>query len=103
MPQHIGIKKIDEEDNEIEAIDVNFAEVVNLLWKKPNFQKEYPWLSTIDPYGDTIINRAQAPVILEELKKLQKSIQDDELNSKIEEIKNFLSKIDLNYIKFIGD
>jgi hypothetical protein len=31
----------------------------------------YPWLSTIDTYGDTTFNHLQAPRILEELSRLK--------------------------------
>jgi RecA-family ATPase len=104
MAQHVAIKKIDERGNLMEDCNINFAEVINVLYKQQHFQEEYPWLSTIDPYGNTIINRIQVPFVVKELRKLQEKIQNSEFSSKIKNLTNFLNTVGIHeYAKFIGD
>jgi hypothetical protein len=103
--QHIGIVKLNESGEILEIFDVNFADIVNTLFEfNENFKKEYPWISTIDPYGDTIFNRIQIPFVLEDLTKLQKDNQKLLKEDFIEKMINSLKKVDTHeYVKFIGD
>ncbi|HZE86739.1 MAG TPA: hypothetical protein VE090_00895 [Methylomirabilota bacterium] len=102
MAQHIGIEKVNERGEILNNFHVNFAAVVNILEEIDEYQKKYPWIATIDPYGDTIFNRIQIPFVVEDLKKLQKD--KDELTNTINELIDFFEKVDIHeYLKFIGD
>ena len=62
-------------------------------------------LRFIDPYGDTIFNRYQVPVLVQELEALAKQIDGDERES-IEGLLAFLTASRdrvHTYVRFIGD
>lgn len=96
---HIGIQLEDERGKIIESSAINYAEIGLTVNKD-----EYPWLATIDPYGDTTFNILQIKNVLEELEKLSKQYKEKE--AIIIEIISFINKINQDmhqYIKFIGD
>lgn len=105
MAQHIGIIKINERGEMLERLEINFADVVNVLEEIDSYKDKYPWIGTIDPYGDTIFNHIQIPFVIEDLKKLQKDVrelisEEDSIDKSI----SFLEKFHAyEYIKFIGD
>ena len=104
MAQHIGIEKIDEKGIALDRCKINFAIIVNTLYKIDSFQGQYPWLSGIDPYGDTIINRIQSQLMIIELLKLRDNMDDMILTQATDEVVSFIKQIDIHqYIKFIGD
>ena len=60
----------------------------------------------IDPYGDTVFNRGQVPVLLEELRALQRQHPDPELASVLSEMCAFVERaVDQihTYVRFVGD
>ena len=72
--QHIGIKIENENGDTMESSELNFAEFFNKFFKvfrNEEVNKEFPFLLSIDPYGDTILNRSQTQKLIEELKKLK--------------------------------
>jgi hypothetical protein len=107
--QQIGFQLIDQDTKILEEAKLNFAEIVgDGLWrvcKDLDEQKvKYPWLSTIDPYDDTIFNFRQIPFVVAELKRLSTEVNAQELAQKIDETIKFLEKIELHrYIRFTGD
>ncbi len=70
---------------------------------------EYPGrccLRFIDPYGDAVFNQAQIPVLLEELRALQRKRAGDELASVLSELCAFVERaVDQphTYVRFVGD
>jgi hypothetical protein len=63
-------------------------------------------LRFIDPYGDTIFNRSQIPVLLDELRVLSAREPDAELASILVEAAQFVERaVDQihTYVRFVGD
>lgn len=65
--QHIGLQLEDEDRKVIETSPSNFADSLSVLYENQDFKTQYPWLSTIDPYGDTVFNGLQIPYVISEL------------------------------------
>lgn len=104
MAQHISIQRISEQEKILGESDANIAEIVNALWQIHNFKEEFPWLSTIDPYGNTYINQPQKQHFLNELTKLTLVVDGLEVIDSIKVFKLFLSETEVHqYIKLIGD
>lgn len=101
--QNIQINLENENGQSIEKSNINFADIIAVLWKYGN-EKEYPWLWTIDPYGDTVFNIHQIPKITEELSTLSLKVKDKKIVDEIKDTIDFIKKIEQHlYIKFIGD
>jgi len=63
-------------------------------------------LRFIDPYGNTVFNRHQIPLLIEELEKVRPEISDPAQMTFFRELLHFIKKReDLIhiYLKFIGD
>jgi len=63
-------------------------------------------LRFVDPYGDTVFNRGQMPVLLDELRALRRNHPDPELASIIAELCTFIEPaVDQvhTYVRFLGD
>ena len=63
-------------------------------------------LRFIDPYGNTVFNQGQIPVLLEELRSLQRQESDADLASVLAELCRFLERaVDRihTYVRFVGD
>ena len=63
-------------------------------------------LRFIDPYGDTIFNQAQIPVLLAELRALSKRVSDPELVAILVEVSQFVERaVDQihTYVRVVGD
>jgi hypothetical protein len=64
------------------------------------------FLRFVDPYGDTLFNRLQIPLVLSELQLLKKSLENQEQQALVQQIES-LCTICLDephrYLKFIGD
>jgi hypothetical protein len=63
-------------------------------------------LRFIDPYGDTIFNRGQIPVLLEELRVLSARESDAELATILVEVARFVERAANQihtYVRFVGD
>ena len=60
----------------------------------------------IDPYGNTVFNRGQIPVLLEELRTVQRQHSDPQLASVLREMCEFVERaVDQvhTYVRFAGD
>jgi hypothetical protein len=104
MAQHIGVIKIDESGETLKDLQLNFAEVNDALTQVPDYESKYPWLSSIDPYGDTIFNVLQAKHVISELNSLK--VQDNiDINADIlNNLITLFEELDTHeYIKFLGD
>ncbi len=97
----VDIELQNEKGETIEKSPINFVEFLYFV-DYSILNKEYPWLATIDPFGNTIFNVLQIPNLVKDLEKL--SNENAEKTSTIKEVITFLKKIDTHlYIKFIGD
>ncbi|MES2668264.1 MAG: hypothetical protein V4644_01050 [Patescibacteria group bacterium] len=101
--QHIGILLENEQGDKIKSSNLNFADVLVWLFGIKEYQIKYPWLSTIDPYGNTVLNSLQVPLIINELKIFSLEV-DEETKKTIELVISFLQDTDQHhYIKLFGD
>lgn len=70
-------------------------------------EDKYPWLATLDPYGDTTFNRLQAPHIMAELEQLKRSATTPEEESVIDQILRLAKRCRAEgpnaYLRFYGD
>lgn len=102
IAQHVGVQLENEGGALIERSQVNFNQLVCQISEFSS--KELHFLNTIDLYGDTVFNVHQAPVVIEELKKLADMIDDAGLLSDIAETVRILEKCEQHlYVRFIGD
>lgn len=107
MPQHIGCHIVDEVGKLIKDSNLNFAPIYFMLWRIDKKQKKYRWLHTIDPYGDTVFNALQIPIVISELEDLLSEVDQKEhdlmrlVNIFLDFIKSATSVH--TYVKFIGD
>jgi hypothetical protein len=62
-------------------------------------------LRFIDPYGDTVINQLQLPVLVAELRELRDSSLETDLRENLEEAIRFIEASEEvhAYIRFVGD
>lgn len=106
--QIINVNYEDENGNLIEVLPINFTDILSFLFKE-NFEKhkiKYPWITTIDPYGDTVFNKLQWPYLLKEFNELKKEISDEKVKSILDGLILFMEKNENNphtYLKFDGD
>ena len=104
--QHIGIEIINEKGEIMKESELNFADIMRIVYQQPSYKEDYPFLATVDPYGYTYFNLQQLPTVVNELRKLEKKC-----SSKMEKeiIKKSIDFLDINhpephtYIKLIGD
>lgn len=112
----------DEEGALIRTLGVDFSVILGgALHRITDFKEKYPWLSAIDPYGDTTINSLQLEPLINELRLLE----DDLINLDVvkepfrtnypghfteeivlESLKSLISELKLDthqYLKFTGD
>lgn len=79
--------------------------LLRMLDRLPDLEKTH-CLQYIDPYGDTVFNALQAPVLRREIELLQGKAQSDE---ECEVLDNLLSLIDdaqkepHRYLRLVGD
>ena len=67
---------------------------------------DFPFLRTIDPYGDTIFNRAQMEPFLKEWRKLMKSDLPRERLDVLRDVERLASQCENEvhlYLRFQGD
>lgn len=103
MSQFIEVVKTNERGEIIQPTEINFAPIIMYI-QSSKIEKEYPWISTIDEYGLTMINHLQAKYIVSELEKLLGLIEGEGLKSPISEVVALLSGLENHkYVKFLGD
>ncbi len=101
--QHIALQLETEDGELIERSEVNFADIMSALLRQKNYKTDYPWLSTIDPYGETVFNLYQVPNVLRDMDTLKGSLSV-EMVKDIEQAINLLNRIEHHvYIRFTGD
>ncbi len=103
--QHIEIQLGNLKEEVFKRSEINFAEILTAIFKIQDSKMKYPWLVTIDPYGDTLFNHLQIPQILNELNNLSGILSED-LNKKVNDLISFLkdTRVDLDqFIVFVGD
>jgi hypothetical protein len=99
--QHIGIILQNEESELLEDSHINFAPVLDEIYKIDDQKESSSLLWMINPYGDTTFNSIQIPIVISQLKALEFSEDNKEIVNKV--IK-FLGEAGLNeYICFLGD
>ncbi len=104
MAQQISIQRVTESEEILCHFDINVAEIVNMLWQIQDFKEEFPWLSTIDPYGNTSINLLQKPYFAQELSRFAQTTQGSKVIELIEKFKIILTETEMHqYVKLIGD
>lgn len=97
--QHIGVHIQDDKGHIIEISNVNFADILKKVYEIKDFKLKFPVLSSIDPYGDTILKQSQVLNIIDELKEL-------DIKDSVGELIEFLQKVNFKnnqFVCFIGD
>ena len=103
MAQHIGIIKQNEQNEVLTRSEANFAPVYNALAQIGD-ASQYPILSTVDPYGDTVFNHLQVPQLAAELERLKSESPSQQVGKTIEDILTFLSGWKRReYLRLVGD
>lgn len=104
MAQQISIQRVSECEKVLNEVDINVAPIVNALWEIKDFKKEFPWLSSIDPYGNTYVNQLQKQHYIEELSRLALTPQGSYVTDLIGKLNLYLTETEIHqYIKLIGD
>jgi hypothetical protein len=70
----------------------------------------FPWITSIDPYGDTTYNYLQIRHVTKELEQLSERLQDEDMKNQIKSLISFLSDVngqvteqDILYARVVGD
>lgn len=103
MAQFIDVQKEEEDGKIIIKSKLNFVFIHNKLWEQNNCQYIYPWLTSINEYGNTVFNELQAPKVINELKILLEKVHDEEIKKYIRELIDFMILDIHEYVRFIGD
>ena len=103
--QHIGINLQNQKGDVFKTSEINFAEILKAVYEIKDFKVKYPWLTTIDPYGDTLFNQLQIPQVINELNSLSGALSED-LSKKANDLISFLKDTEISldqFIVFVGD
>jgi hypothetical protein len=107
--QHISIDLVDENNSVLETLKMqkgkDFVDVLGgAIWKMPNSKTEFPWISSIDPYGMTWLNLYQMEHFSRELTLLKDKVQERNIVEAIDTLLQFLTKVEQHvYLRFSGD
>lgn len=106
--QHIRLELVDRNGVVLETSELNFADIVNLIYRSQKIfdesKEKFPLLATIDIYGYTMLNQLQIPLLINDLKKLDLEIQNASLTTKIASSIDFIKKVSNHqFAKFVGD
>ena len=104
MSQHIGVERMNERAEMLDRAEINAAALVDTVWEISDCKSLYPFLATIDPYGDTYINGPQKETFTKELR----AFSENSSNSAVVDIADTLIRYIENtgihqYIRLIGD
>ncbi len=80
--QNISVRIINEQYETVAWHSINFADVLMLADRLPDFEKRYPWITSIHPYSNTFFNPLQIQYVSEELKRLKKDMLDTDVKKK---------------------
>ena len=90
-------------DGNLRHIYDHYMEKIMTTIKDP-FNPEYPFLTTIDEYDNTIFNWVQVPRLINELRRVGVNDEDIEFSYAVENVIEYLNTISsLYYIQFLGD
>ncbi|HUO49983.1 MAG TPA: hypothetical protein VMU25_00175 [Candidatus Paceibacterota bacterium] len=96
--QHIGVRIQDAEGKTVQEPDVNFADVMKVVYESPDYKNKWPLLASIDPYDDTMFNSLVVPQLIDELSTLPQDIEA------VRESISFLKKVEqFQGVEFLGD
>jgi hypothetical protein len=102
----MGIVLIWEEDCGTELARLNDPQSLMQKWLPPESAFEFVYLRFIDPYGDTIFNMLQLPMLLQELKACSSNALEakvaDHLSKAIALVTG-VQGFNHTYVRFIGD
>ncbi len=102
--QHIKFGKFTENSTTLEWCDINFAHITYAMAEMDEFRNKYPWLSTIDEFGNTVLNSLQIPLVIKDLENLDNEVQNPKLTIMIQKAIALMKTAGRSdYIKFIGD
>jgi hypothetical protein len=93
----------DENGTALETLD-DTALLLRVL--PPVGDSSFPWMSTIDRYGDTTFNRLQAPKVRAELQRLIRASSAPDTTAHLQRIDALLERCVAEphlYVKFYGD
>lgn len=101
------IKLVDERGKIIEAKNIHIKEIIELIDRnisEAELKKTF-CLQFIDPWGDTIFNRVQLGVLIEEFENLFDKCQTIEEKEKLRSIIDFITKAEKihTFVRFYGD
>ena len=101
MVQHIGLQREDECGGVLAYFDEESIPV-EVLDLAPGDSK---CVRFIDPYGDTVFNQLQLPVLIGELEQMIQSSASDEFRRRVTSVVSFLagSRDVHQYVRFVGD
>jgi hypothetical protein len=101
MVQHIGLQREDERGCALAHFD-EAGIPVQVLDLAP---RDSTCVRFIDPYGDTVFNQLQLPVLISELEQMVRSSASEELRRRVMSVVSFLagSKGVHQYVRFVGD
>ena len=99
--QHIGMRRQTESGEVLAEFEVGGLDLKVLEQALPSSS----CLRFIDPYGNTIFNQLQLPVLLSELVELRATVPEQELKSNIDRVLRFVrdSQEVHVYVCFVGD
>lgn len=103
--QNITIQIENERGGLLQRLSINFALILGHIIQRDGFSDEFPWLSSIDPYGDTVFNLLQIPHLVSELESFGRVSNGDVQKNIAEFINeiNILKDKEHLYLRFIGD
>jgi glutathione S-transferase len=95
--------RIEDERGEL-VRDCGVVTVLDRLWSDADLAA-FPWLTTIDPYGDTTFNYRQLKHVVEELDRLAASIGRNDERDEIDQLARWMREMPDRhlYFKVYGD
>jgi hypothetical protein len=102
----MGIELIWEEENGDELARLNDPQSFVEQFLPSDSDNEFVCLRFVDPYGDTIFNRLQLPVLLQELKRCAAKPHElpvaEHLSSAVALVEKAQDHVH-TYVRFVGD
>ncbi len=92
-------------DSETDYPSFDYADILNGILetgKWDDFKKNYPWLSSIDPYQGAVFTSIQKYILIEDVKKLLQEDYINDIKDKVEEFLDILKHAGGAYVVFEG-
>jgi len=100
MVQHIGLQREDETG----GVLASYAPEGLPLEVLDAAPTDSACVRFIDPYGDTVFNQLQLPVLIEELRQMGEQSNDNVLRKRLSSVVEFLASAGVHqYVRFVGD